>query len=172
MMDAKSLHLFGVDGMVLEHENVKYMQMALNKARIAYQRGEAPVGAVIVKDGEVIARAYNKRETLRDPTAHAEVLAIKKASRKLGSWRLNGCDLYVTLEPCPMCAGAIIQSRIANVYFGARDLKAGAVGSVINLFEVERFNHKVRFCGGVLENECSEILTNFFSMLREIKKKY
>lgn len=157
--------------MTLEGLNIKFMKMALDKARIAYKKGEAPVGAIIVKDGVVVARAYNKREILRDPTAHAEVLVIKKASRKLGSWRLNGCDLYVTLEPCPMCAGAIIQARLSNVYFGARDLKAGAVGTVVNLFEIERFNHKVRFYGGILENECSEILTKFFSMLRESKKK-
>ncbi len=157
--------------MSLDGLNIKFMKMALDKAHIAYKKGEAPVGAVIVKDGVVVARAYNKREMLKDPTAHAEVLVIKKASRKLGSWRLNGCDLYVTLEPCPMCAGAIIQARLSNVYFGARDLKAGAVGTVINLFEIERFNHKVRFFGGILENECSEILTKFFSMLRESKKK-
>lgn len=145
--------------------------MALDKAHVAYKKGEVPVGAVIVKDGEVIAKAYNKRETLNDPTAHAEVLAIKKASEKLSSWRLTGCDLYVTLEPCPMCAGAIIQSRIANVYFGTWDLKAGAAGTIVNLFEVERFNHKVKCFNGLLKEECSEILTRFFTLLRQTKKK-
>ena len=149
----------------------KFMKEALKEAKKAYDKLEVPVGCVIVKDGKIIARAHNLKETKKDTTNHAEIIAIKKASKKLESWRLNGCDLYVTLEPCSMCAGAIINSRISNVYFGAKDDKTGAVGSVFNLFEDYIFNHKVEYKGQVLEEECEKILKDFFIKLREIKKK-
>ena len=149
----------------------KFMKEALKEAKKAYDKLEVPVGCVIVKDGKIIARAHNLKETKKDTTNHAEIIAIKKASKKLESWRLKGCDLYVTLEPCSMCAGAIINSRISNVYFGAKDDKTGAVGSVFNLFEDYIFNHKVEYKGQVLEEECEKILKDFFIKLREIKKK-
>lgn len=149
----------------------KFMKEALKEAKKAYDKLEVPVGCVIVKDGKIIARAHNLKETKKDTTNHAEIIAIKKASKKLESWRLNGCDLYVTLEPCSMCAGAIINSRISNVYFGAKDDKTGAVGSVFNLFEDYIFNHKVEYKGQVLAEECEKILKDFFIKLREIKKK-
>ena len=143
----------------------KYMKSALQEAKKAYDKGEAPVGAVVVKAGKIIARAHNLREIRKDPLAHAEILAIKKAAVKLDAWRLSDCDLYVTLEPCPMCAGAIIQSRIKSVYYGADDPKAGAAGSIINIFEKD-FNHKVEVYQGIMEEECSEVLKNFFKELR------
>ena len=142
------------------------MKEALKEAKKAYAIEEIPVGCVIVKDGKIIARGYNKRESVQDVTLHAEMIAIKKACKKLGSWRLEDCDMYVTLEPCPMCSGAIIQSRIKNVYFGAYDLKTGAAGSVFNLFDYP-FNHKVNVVGGVLERECSQIIKDFFKELRQ-----
>jgi len=145
-----------------------FMLHALKEARKAYEKGEAPIGAVIVKDGKIIARAHNLRESKQNSTYHAEILAIDKACKKLGSWRLVDCDLYVTLEPCPMCAGAIIQSRIKRLFFGAADPKAGAAGSVVNLFNVETFNHKVDVIQGIMEDECSQILKQFF---RELRKK-
>jgi tRNA(adenine34) deaminase len=138
--------------------------MALELAKEAAAQGDVPVGCVIVKDDEIIAAGWNRRE-LADATAHAEVEAIRKACQVLGTWRLEGCHLYVTLEPCPMCAGAIVNSRIAAVYYGAKDDKAGCCGSVLNLFE-ERFNHKPRVYGGILEAECSALLTDFFQTLR------
>jgi len=147
----------------------KYMQQALTQARKAYLLGESPVGCILVRDGIVIARAFNLRQSRRDATLHAEMIVIRKACRKLKSWRLTDCDLYVTLEPCYMCAGAIIQSRIRHVYFGARDEKAGAVVSCNKLFELPH-NHKVEYTGGVLEDQCGEILTGFFKELREQKK--
>lgn len=146
------------------------MNAALKEAKKAYEKGEAPVGAVIVKDGKIIARAHNLREIKNDPTGHAELTAIQKAAKKLKAWRLTDCDLYVTLEPCPMCAGAIIQSRIKRVYYGADDSKAGAAGSVINLFENE-FNHKVEVYKGIMEEECAEILKVFFKELRKKENK-
>lgn len=144
-----------------------YMKSALKEAQKAYDKGETPVGAVIVKDGKIIARAHNLREINKDPLAHAELIAIKKASKKLDAWRLLGCEMYVTLEPCPMCAGAIIQSRIEKVYYGTDDPKAGSAGSVIDLFEND-FNHKVEICKGIMEEECAEILKRFF---RELRRK-
>ena len=149
----------------------KFMKEALKEAKKAYDKLEVPVGCVIVKDGKIIARGHNLKETKKDTTNHAEIIAIKKASKKLESWRLNECDLYVTLEPCSMCAGAIINSRIRNVYYGASDEKTGAVGSVLNLFEDYTFNHKVNYKGQVLEEECEKILKDFFSELRKIKKE-
>ena len=152
-----------------EHEH--FMREALKQAKKAYNKLEVPVGAVIVKNGKIIARAYNQKETKFDTTKHAEILAIQKASKKLNSWRLIDCDLYVTLEPCPMCAGAIIQSRIRNVYYGVKDEKTGAVGSVLNLFDDYKFNHKPEFTSGILENECKNLLQDFFKALRKSKKK-
>ena len=148
-----------------------YMKQALKEAKKAYKKLEVPVGAVIVKEGKIIARAHNQKETKFDTTKHAEILAIQKASKKLGSWRLIDCDMYVTLEPCPMCAGAIINSRIKNVYIGASDEKTGAVGSVLNLFSDYQFNHNVNFEKGILEAECKEVLQNFFVELRKAKAK-
>ena len=148
----------------------KFMKIALKEAKKAYDKLEVPVGAVIVKDGKVIARAHNLKETKFDTTKHAEILAIQKASKKLNSWRLIDCEMYVTLEPCSMCAGALINSRIKKVYIGASDDKTGAVGSVYNLLEDYTFNHKVEFEKGILKDECEEILKNFFKELRNSKK--
>ena len=147
------------------------MKEALKEAKKAYDKLEVPVGAVIVKDGKIIARAYNQKEAKNDTTNHAEIIAIRKASKKLGSWRLTDCDLYVTLEPCSMCAGALIQARIRKVYIGAADEKTGACGSVLNLLEDYNFNHKVEVQRDVLKEECENILKNFFKELRKIKKE-
>lgn len=147
-----------------------YMKQALKEAEKAYQKLEVPVGAIIVKDGKIIAKAHNQKETKTDTTKHAEILAIQKASKKLKSWRLIDCEMYVTLEPCSMCAGAIINSRIKKVYIGAMDEKTGAVGSVFNLFNDYTFNHKVEAETGVVEKECQEILRKFFKELRKLKK--
>ena len=148
----------------------KFMKAALKEAQKAYDKLEVPVGAVIVKNNKIIARAYNQKETKNDTTNHAEILAIKKASKKLNSWRLLDCEMYVTLEPCSMCAGALIQSRIKKIYIGAMDKKTGACGSVLNLLEDYKFNHKVEVETGIMKNECEEILKKFFKKLREIKK--
>ncbi len=148
----------------------KYMKEALKEAKKAYEKLEVPVGAVIVKDNKIIARAHNLKETKKDTTNHAEILAIQKASKKLGAWRLNDCEMYVTLEPCSMCAGAIINSRIKKIYIGALDEKTGAAGSVLNLFEDYKFNHKVEVEKGILKEECENILKSFFKELRKIKK--
>ena len=148
----------------------KFMKAALKEAKKAYEKLEVPVGAVIVKDGKIIARAHNLKETKYDTTKHAEILAIQKASKKLNSWRLIDCEMYVTLEPCSMCAGALINSRIKKVYIGASDKKTGAVGSVFNLLEDYTFNHKVEYEKGVLQDECESILKEFFKELRKIKK--
>ena len=148
----------------------KFMKEALKEAKKAYDKLEIPVGAVIVKDGKIIARAHNLKETKFDTTKHAEILAIQKASKKLNSWRLIDCEMYVTLEPCSMCAGALINSRIKKVYIGASDQKTGAVGSVFNLLEDYTFNHKVEYKKGVLQDECESILKEFFKKLRKNKK--
>ena len=150
--------------------NEKFMQLAIAEAKKAEKKGECPIGAVVVCNDEVISKAHNLRETKQLSVNHAELLAIKKANKKTGSWRLENCDLYITLEPCPMCSGAIIQSRIKNVYFGAFDKKAGAAGSVCDLFLPGMFNHNVSVTGGVLKNECSSLLTDFFKRLRKSKK--
>lgn len=149
----------------------KFMKEALKEAQKAYNKLEIPVGAVIVKDGKIIARAHNQKETKFDTTKHAEILAIQKASKKLEAWRLLDCEMYVTLEPCSMCAGAIINSRIKKVYIGAVDKKTGAVGSVLNLFKDYTFNHKVEYEKGIMERECEQILKQFFKDLRKIKKE-
>lgn len=148
----------------------EYMKIALNEAKKAYNKLEVPVGAIIVKDGKIIAKAYNEKEKRKDTTKHAEILAIQKASKKLETWRLNDCEMYVTLEPCPMCAGALIQSRIKKVYIGTMDEKTGACGSVLNLLEDFKFNHKVEVEKGILKEECEKILKEFFIKLREYKK--
>ena len=145
--------------------NTEFMNEALKQAKKALAIGETPVGAVIVKDGKIISRAYNKRETKKNALMHAEISAIDKACKKLGGWRLCGCDIYVTLEPCPMCAGAIIQSRIENVYFGAYDKKAGAFGSVTDLSWT--LPHKVNVIGGILEEDSVRIIKLFFEKLRK-----
>ena len=147
------------------------MKEALKEAKKAYDKLEVPVGAVIVKEGKIIARAHNLKETKYDTTKHAEILAIQKASKKLNNWRLIDCDMYVTLEPCSMCAGAIINSRIRKVYIGALDEKTGAAGSVLNLFEDFTFNHNVEVEKGIMQEECETMLKNFFKMLRKIKKR-
>ena len=152
-------------------EKERFMKEALKEAKKAYQKLEVPVGCVIVKDGKIIARAHNLKETKFDTTKHAEIMAIQKASKKLNSWRLIDCEMYVTLEPCSMCAGAIINSRIKKLYYGAKDEKTGAVGSVLNLLEDHKFNHSVEIESGLLENECRDILQKFFKDLRNIKKQ-
>ena len=151
-------------------EKEKFMKEALKEAKKAYDKLEIPVGAVIVKDGKIIARAHNLKETKKDTTNHAEILAIKKASKKLDSWRLLDCEMYITLEPCAMCAGAIIQSRIKKIYIGTLDEKTGDAGSVLNVFEYP-FNHQVEVEKGILKENCENILKDFFKMLRKYKKK-
>ena len=148
-----------------------YMKEALKEAKKAFDILEVPVGAVIVKDNKIIARAYNQKEKKADSTKHAELIAIQKASQKLKSWRLNDCEMYVTLEPCSMCAGAIIQSRIKKVYIGTMDEKTGSCGSVLNLFEDYKFNHHVDTEYGICKDKCEKILKEFFKKLREINKK-
>lgn len=147
----------------------EYMRAALNEAKKAYKKEEVPVGVVIVKEGKIIAKAHNLKESKKDTTCHAEILAIKKASKKLNSWRLENCEMYVTLEPCTMCAGAIINSRIKKIYIGAMDEKTGAVGSVLNLFEDYKFNHKPEVEKGILKEDCESLLKQFFKELRKLK---
>lgn len=148
----------------------KYMYEALKEAKKANEKLEVPIGAIIVKDDKIIARAHNLREAKKNATAHAEILAIQKACKKLQAWRLNDCDIYVTLEPCPMCAGAILNSRIKKVYIGTKEPRSGATGSKINLFEDYNFNHKVEYEIGILEEECKEIIQKFFKELRKNKQ--
>ena len=144
-----------------------YMKQALKEAEKAYKKLEVPVGAVIVKDGKIIARAHNQKETRTDTTKHAEILAIQKSSKKLESWRLIDCEMYVTLEPCSMCAGAMINSRIKKVYIGCMNPKAGCAGSIMTLLQVDKFNHQVEIEKGILEEECSSLLKDFFRNLRK-----
>lgn len=153
----------------LDHEY--FMELALREAEVALSENEVPVGAVIAWQGQIIAAAHNQREQLRDPTAHAEMIAITQAANHLGSWRLEGCVLYVTLEPCPMCAGAIVQARIPTVVFGADDPKAGAVRSLYRLLEDQRLNHRCNVISGVLAERCSAILRRFFAEQRRLGKK-
>ena len=147
------------------------MQMAMQQAISAYGEDEVPVGAIIVRGGKVIGAAYNQREQLRDPTAHAEILAITQAADAIGDWRLEECTLYVTLEPCPMCAGAILQSRIPTVVYGATDIKAGAVQSMFHLLNDERLNHRCEIVSGVRADQCGQLLTAFFQAKRAQGKK-
>ncbi|WP_083588885.1 tRNA adenosine(34) deaminase TadA [Clostridium sp. Marseille-P3244] len=149
----------------------KYMREALRQAKKAYALEETPIGCVIVHDGKVIGRGYNRRNTEKSPLAHAEIAAIRKASRKIGDWRLEECTMYVTLEPCQMCAGAIVQSRIPRVVIGCMNPKAGCAGSVLNILQVKEFNHQAEIESGVLGEECSELMKQFFRELRDKKKK-
>ena len=144
----------------------KYMKEALRQAKKAYALGEVPIGCVIVHEGKIIGRGYNRRNTDKNTLAHAEITAINKASRKLGDWRLEGCTLYVTLEPCQMCAGAIVQARIDEVFMASMNPKAGCGGSILNILEMPEFNHQVKVTRGILEEECSHMLTQFFKELR------
>ncbi|MFV5318911.1 tRNA adenosine(34) deaminase TadA [Priestia megaterium] len=148
----------------------KYMRLAIDEALKAKEKLEVPIGAVIVQNDEVIAAAYNLRETEQRSVAHAELLAIDEACKKLGTWRLEDATLYVTLEPCPMCAGAIVLSRVKRVVFGAYDPKGGCAGTLLNLLEFEKFNHQAEVVGGMLEEECGSLLTTFFRELRQRKK--
>lgn len=148
-------------------KDLEYMQLALERARLAPALGEVPIGAVLVVDGQVVSQVHNFREVWQDPTAHAEVVAIREAAGRLGTWRLTGASLYVTLEPCAMCAGAIIQARISRLVFAARDPKGGACGSVFNLPEERRLNHRVQVVSGLLEQESQTLLQSFFRRLRE-----
>ena len=145
----------------------KYMKEALRQARRALDRNEVPIGCVIVKDGKVLARGYNRRTGAGNVLAHAEIIAINKACRKLGDWRLEGCTLYVTLEPCPMCSGAILQARVPRVVIGCMNPKAGCAGSILDMFHDSRFNHQVETETGVLEAECSGLMKDFFAVLRQ-----
>ena len=149
----------------------KFMRQAIKQAKKAYALDETPMGCVIVHEGKVNGRGYNRRNTDKSPLAHAEITAIRKASRKIGDWRLEECTLYVTLEPCQMCAGAIIQARIPRVVVGCMNPKAGCAGSVLNLLHVERFNHQAELTTGVLEEECSGMMKQFFKELRARKKR-
>lgn len=143
-----------------------FMKKALEEAQKAFEKDEVPVGAVVVRNGEIIAAGHNCRELSKDATAHAEMIAIRKACESLGGWRLIDCEMYVTLEPCVMCSGAILQARIEKLYIGAMDSKGGAVGSILNLFEAYHFNHKTEVVKGILEDECSQILKDFFKRKR------
>ena len=147
-------------------QHIKYMKEALKLAKKAYVLGEVPIGCVIVYEDQIIGRGYNRRNTDKNTLAHAEITAINRASKKIGDWRLEGCTLYVTLEPCQMCAGAIVQSRITNVVMGCMNPKAGCGGSVLNILEMPEFNHQVKVTRGVMEEECSQILQDFFKELR------
>lgn len=149
----------------------RFMKEALKQAKKAYALEEVPIGCVIVYEGKIIARGYNRRNTDKNTLAHAELLAIKKASRKLGDWRLEGCTMYITLEPCQMCAGAIVQARISRVVVGSMNPKAGCAGSVLNLLQMAEFNHQVELVTGVLKEECSAMLSDFFRELRGKKQK-
>ena len=149
----------------------KYMREAIRQAKKAEALMEVPIGCVIVYQDKIIARGYNRRNTDKNTLSHAELNAIRKASKKLGDLRLEGCTMYVTLEPCQMCAGALVQARIDEVVIGSRNPKAGCAGSVMNLLNVEQFNHQVKITEGVLEEECSAMLSSFFRKLREMKKR-
>ena len=146
-----------------------FMKQAIRQAKKAYALEEVPIGCVIVYEGKIIARGYNRRNTDKNTLAHAELIAIKKASKKLGDWRLEGCTMYITLEPCQMCAGAIVQARVSQVVIGSMNPKAGCAGSVLNLLQMAQFNHQVELEKGVLEEECSSMLSEFFRELREKK---
>ena len=151
-------------------DDASWMNLAYQEAQKAFAMGETPVGAVIVFQDRVIAAAHNLRETQKDPTAHAELLAIQEASRIRGGWRLFGCTLYVTVEPCPMCAGAMLMSRIDRLVFGVRDPKAGVAGSLYNLVQDPRFNHRLEVTEGIMAEECGAILTDFFTKLRDLRR--
>ena len=149
----------------------KYMKAAIKQAKKAYDLGEVPIGCVIVHEGKIIGRGYNRRNTDKNTLAHAEITAINKASKKIGDWRLEECTLYVTLEPCQMCAGAIVQARITEVVMGCMNPKAGCGGSILNILEMPQFNHQVKVVRGILEETCSQMLKEFFTELRERNKR-
>lgn len=149
----------------------EYMIQALEEAKKAYRLGEVPVGAVIVKDGIIVGRGHNLTETLKDPTAHAEIIAIRQAAKELGGFRLIGCSMYVTVEPCSMCAGALVWSRMEKVYIGTPDPKAGACGSIFNIVQEPKLNHRVEIEIGIMQEECSGIMKRFFKELREKKSE-
>lgn len=151
-------------------EDETYMREAIRQAKKAWKLQEVPIGCVIVKDGKILARGYNRRNTDKNTLAHAELLAIRRASRAVGDWRLEECTMYITLEPCQMCAGAIVQARIPRVVIGSRNPKAGCAGSILNLLQVPAFNHQVELTERILEEECSALLKNFFKELRERRK--
>jgi tRNA(adenine34) deaminase len=152
-------------------QDEKYMKAALAQAKKAYALDEVPIGCVIVQNGKIIARGYNRRNTDKNATAHAEIAAIRKASKRTGDWRLEDCTMYVTLEPCQMCAGAIVQARLQRVVIATMNPKAGCAGSILNLLQMEAFNHQVEITRGVLEDTCSSMLSEFFRELRSKKKK-
>lgn len=156
--------------MIRTQEDQHWMQAAIAEARLAEQSGEVPIGAVIVREGQIIGRGHNLRESKHDPTAHAELEAIRDACEQLGAWRLLDCTLYVTLEPCPMCAGAIVQSRLKRVVYGTDDPKTGCAGTLMNLLQEPRFNHETELTSGVLQPECAQLLTQFFRQLRKSKQ--
>lgn len=149
----------------MSHET--YMRRALAEAQKAQAAGEVPIGAVVVQNGEVMGAGHNLKETLQDPTAHAEIVAVREAAAKVGSWRLDEADVYVTIEPCPMCMGAMLQARIRRVIFGAFDPKAGAAGSVVDLSACKQFNHRMEIIDGVLEDECRQLMQDFFQERRK-----
>lgn len=156
------------EAMKAEEKKIKYMTMAYKEAEKAYEEGDVPIGCVIVSDeGKVVAKAYNRRNKDGNTISHAEILAIQQACKKMGDWRLEDCEMYVTLEPCPMCAGAILQARMKKVYIGAMNSKAGCAGSVINLLQMQGFNHRVEVETGLLEEDCSSIMRDFFEELRQ-----
>lgn len=155
----------------LQKTDETFMREAIRQAKKAYALREVPIGCVIVYEGKIIARGYNRRNTDKNTTSHAEINAIRKASKKLGDWRLEGCTIYITLEPCQMCAGAIVQSRITRVVIGSMNPKAGCGGSVLNLLEMEQFNHQCEVTRGVLQPQCSDMLSGFFRELREWKRQ-
>ncbi len=152
------------------NEDERYMQMAIEQARIAEENGDVPIGAVIVHESRIIGKAYNQREQLQDPTAHAEIIALTQAAAALENWHLNGCTIYVTLEPCPMCAGALVLSRMDRLVYGCDDPKAGACKSLYNIVQDERLNHRLEVTSGVLADECSQQLQEFFAKRREENK--
>lgn len=152
-----------------EEKDIKFMKEAIKQAKKAYNIEEVPIGCVIVQEDKIIARGYNKRNTKKNTLAHAEMIAIEKACKKLGDWRVENCTMYITLEPCPMCAGAIVQARIPRVVIGTRNQKAGCAGSVLNLLQVQEFNHQVELTEGILQEECSQMMKDFFREMRKRK---
>lgn len=154
------------------NQDEKYMREAIRQAKKAYAMNEVPIGCVIVCEDKIISRGYNRRTTDKNPLAHAEMIAIKKASKKVGDWRLEDCTMYVTLEPCQMCSGAIVQSRMKKVVVGCMNEKAGCAGSILNLLQMDAFNHQVELETGVLGEECSLLMKNFFKELRKAKQKH
>ena len=154
------------DSLITTDDDIRFMQAAIRQAYIAQENGDVPVGAVIVHQDKIIAKTYNQRQLLNDPTAHAEILALTSASQYLSSWRLHGCTIYVTLEPCSMCAGALVLARMDRLVFGCHDPKTGACGSIYNIVQDERLNHSLDIRDGVLEDDCSQMLSDFFQQRR------